>query len=230
MPTAADTPVSGQILGLPGGALNNLPPAPPMPMSAAAGTPSAFNPAMSGVPGMPTPASPIGATPAPGAYSITSYNPANLQWMYDFGAALNSARSQNKKVVVFFTAEGNRAGQTYENQYFTNPSVRQALDNFVLTKVDFSKNTRLAYSLGVFGAGVVVVVDSTGNVISRVIQLPPTPVDLLKQMAGAKPVAATTPTPAPAPAPAPAAGLPGAAMGATSAPVSAGVSATSVPL
>lgn len=103
--------------------------------------------------------------------------------MYDFGAALNTARAQNKKVLVFFTAEGNRAAHTYETEYFTHPSVRQALNNYVLVKVDFPKNTRLGYSLGIFGAGIIVVADQTGDVTNRIEQLPPTPVDLVQQMA-----------------------------------------------
>jgi hypothetical protein len=129
--------------------------------------------------------------PLPGT-SISEYNPANLQWMYDFGAALNTARAQNKKVLVFFTAEGNKAAHTYETEYFTHPTVRQALNNYVLVKVDFPKNTRLGYSLGIFGAGIIVVADKTGDVTTRIEQLPSTPVDLLQQMANVK---TTRPTP-----------------------------------
>lgn len=202
LPSPSDTPVAGVPSGLPNGRLNNLPPmpgpgVPELPTGPAA--PIEAPP----IPGMPTPAvaaaTPYTATAAPTPtpnpldQSITQYNPSGLQWMYDFGAALKSAASQNKKVMVFFTAPGNQVASTYETEYFRHPALRQALSNYVLVKVDFPKNTRLGYSLGIFGAGVIVVTDSSGNVTSRIEQLPPTPVDLIRLMASATPQAAATP-------------------------------------
>lgn len=189
LPSPADTPMAGMPTGLPGGPLSNLPPTPVAPLVSGTAPglalPTPFAAPMPGA--MPTPAT--GATPAsfgPNT-SITQYNPANLQWMYDYGAALNTARAQNKKVLVFFTAAGSKAADTYETNYFVDPSVRQALDQYVLIKVDFPKNTRLGYSLGIFGAGIIVVTSPAGDVTARITQLPPTPLDLVKQMAGTQP-------------------------------------------
>ena len=196
LPSPGDTPVAGIPAGLPGGPLSNLPPTPTPAVGMAAPTPFAPTmPGMTPAAGMNSAAAP--AQPTPGG-SITQYNPSNLQWMYDYGSALNAARSQNKKVMVFFTAAGNRAAEKYETEYFSHPAVRQALDNYILVKVDFPKNTRLGYSLGAFGAGIIVVTTPAGDVTARVVQLPPTPVDLIKQMAGSRPVQAT-PTPGPGP-------------------------------
>ena len=208
-PSPSDTPVGGAPTGLPGGALSNLPPMPgpgmpplptgpvPAPVLASPST-AAFSPsAPAGLPPVPGAApAPAAATasPRPESMSITQYNPSNLQWMYDFGAALNTARAQNKKVMIFFTAVGNQTSQVYETQYFMDPSVRQALNNYVLVKVDFPKNTRLGYSLGIFGAGIIVVTDGTGNVTSRIEQIPATPMDLIRLMAQAK-LPSASPTP-----------------------------------
>ncbi len=213
MPSPADTPIPGAPTSMPGGALSNLPPAPAMPSTTDFAMPTPFVAPPAG--SIPTPAA--ATTPAvfgPNT-SITQYNPANLQWMYDYGAALNTARAQNKKVMVFFTAAGNKAANTYETVYFVDPSVRQALDSYVLIKVDFPKNTRLGYSLGIFGAGIIVVTNSAGDVTARITQLPSTPLDLVKQMAGEKQAPATA---TPAAEGMPAATMPVAEMPATDVP------------
>ncbi len=200
MPSPADTPISGALTGLPGGPLSNMPPMPAVPQPPPATSPAFAMPSsMPDATAMPA----VAGTPAPFGInsSITQYNPANLQWMFDFGAALNTARGQSKNVMVFFTAPGNKAANTYETSYFADPSVRQALDRYVLVKVDFPKNTRLGYSLGIFGAGIIVVTNPAGDVTARITQLPPTPLDLVKQMAGEKPVLAV-PTPGATGAPA----------------------------
>lgn len=133
------------------------------------------------------------ATPQDGHFSITTHNPSQLEWMYDFGAAQAAARNQGKKVLVFFTAEHNRVAQSYETEMFNDPGVRQGLSQYVLMKADFSKNTRLAYSLGVFGAGVIVVVNDGGEVTSRVVQKPASGAELLTQLQSEKAVRGTPP-------------------------------------
>ncbi len=210
MPSPADTPVAGVPGSLPGGPLASMTPALPPPGAALPGAPSMPATLPAAVPGAPT---------AGRSDSITQSNPANLQWMYDFGAALNVARARDKKVMVFFTAPGNTVADTYENQYFAHPAVRQALNNYVLVKVNFPQNTRLGYSLGIFGAGIVVVTDSTGDVLVRVEQIPATPQDLIKLMAGVQPVKPAAPASAVQPAGAP--GAPAADATATTATVPA---------
>src|SRR5690606_17334710 len=97
-----------------------------------------------------TPAAPVASsvptfgTPAAAA---TGSEVASLQWTYDFGASLAAAKASDKLVFVFFTANGNRAASTYESSYFQDPLVRKALDHFVLVKIDFPQNTRMAYNL-----------------------------------------------------------------------------------
>lgn len=197
LPTPSDTPVP-VVPGLAGGPLSNLPPLPTaggpgLPTGPASPAPITNLPTLPPAPAVtgaaPAPAltpQPAAATPAVASQSITQYNPSGLQWGYDYGAGLKSARDQNKKVMVFFTATGNNVAQKYETEYFQHPSVREALNNYVLVKVDFPRNTRLGYSLGIFGAGMIVVTDSLGTVTARIDQLPGTPVDLVRLMSAAK--------------------------------------------
>lgn len=120
---------------------------------------------------------------------------SGIQWTYDFGSALNAARASNKKVLVFFSAEGNDAAGTYESRFFTHPAVRTAFSNFVLVKVDFPRNTRFAYTLGVFGAGTVVVTDASGDVTARITQLPASEADFVKEISAEKLKPIHTPAP-----------------------------------
>jgi hypothetical protein len=161
----------------------------------------------------PPPGPPPSVTAGTGqsSFSVTTDQKTNLQWMYDFGTALNTARSENKKVLVFFTAEGNQIAEKYQNEFFTNPAVRDALDHFVLVKVDFPKYTRLGYSMGIFGAGMLAIADESGKITNRIEQMPSSAQEFLRRLAGGAPPPASAPVAAvgmPAPVAAPA-GVPG---------------------
>lgn len=185
LPSPADTPVpaapglAGASPLTPSPSFTPAVPAPPDFAAIGAGVPTPIPT------GEPLPA--VSPSPTPGAYSITTHNPSDLPWMYDYGAALKAGRQQNKRVMVFFTSEHSRMAHEYETITFADPGVRQALSNYVLIKADFSRNTRLAYNLGVFGSGVVVVVDGDGTVRSRVIQRPAAPTQFITELSSDKP-------------------------------------------
>lgn len=120
--------------------------------------------------------------PAAGAASTPAPDAGNLQWQYDLGAAETTARSINKNLLVFFVAKGNLVAQKYEADYFTNPAVRAALDKFVLVKVDFPENTRLAYQLEIYGAGMIAITDSTAGKIKTITAIPKTPEELVPML------------------------------------------------
>lgn len=126
-----------------------------------------------------------GGAPAGGNAMVTADNPSGLPWGFDFGAALNQARPQNKKVLVFFSAKGNHQAIAYETDYFKNPAVRSILDQYVLVKVDFPQNTRLGYTLDIYGAGQIAVTDATGTPIGRV-ETSTSADDLAKQLSAIK--------------------------------------------
>lgn len=109
-----------------------------------------------------------------------------LQWNYDFGAATNTARALGRNILVFFTAQGNRAVAQYESRYFTDPAVRALLDNYVLVKVDFPRTTQLGYQLGIYGAGMIAVTDPTGTKLGSILRIPATPEDFIKEVQAIK--------------------------------------------
>ncbi len=185
LPSVAETPARAAMPGLePSRTLSTI----PTPVTAGMTLPTP-------IPGATLASTPAAAAAATGEepFSITTHNPSQLEWMYDFGAAQAAARNQGKKVLVFFTAEHNRVAQSYETEMFNDPGVRQGLSQYVLMKADFSKNTRLAYSLGVFGAGVIAVVNDAGEVTSRVVQKPANGAELITQLQSEKAVRATPP-------------------------------------
>jgi hypothetical protein len=196
LPMLSAQPSTGAVPSLPG-----LEPAPAVssasvPASAlpglpgvAPGAPSAGLPPMPGVPGtpaevpgLPSMALPAGIPPAPPAMSAGPAGPGGIQWMYDEGAAHAAARSLNKRVLMFFVAQGNRQAQKYENEYFGSPAVRAALDKFVLFKVDFPQNTRAGYKVKIFGAGMIAVTDANGDKLGAVTQIPASAEELATQL------------------------------------------------
>lgn len=102
--------------------------------------------------------------------------------MHDFGSAQATARNLKKNILVFFTAPGNRTVQRYESEFFSNAAVRASMDNFVLMRVVFPENTKLGYSMGIFGAGMIAITDAGGSKLGDITQIPPTPEDLAKRL------------------------------------------------
>jgi hypothetical protein len=151
---------------------------------AAAALPPGLN--LPPVPGT-APSAPAASAPAPAAVAgSTESNPSNLQWSFDFGAALNQARAANKKVLVFFVAPGNKQAIKYETEYFQNPAVRAELDKYILVKINFPQNTRLGYALDIYGAGQIAITDVSGTKIGSVEQIPASPEDLIKALQAIK--------------------------------------------
>jgi hypothetical protein len=102
-----------------------------------------------------------------------------MNWLYDYHVALGASRSQGKPVMVFFTARGNRMAARYTSEFFNQPDVQQALDRFISVKLDFPMNTRLAYRLGVFGAGQIVVVNGEDTKVAAITQIPSSPAEFV---------------------------------------------------
>ncbi len=95
---------------------------------------------------------------------------------------MNEARTKRQKIFVFFTATGNRAASQYESGYFTDPSVRSVLDQFVLVKVDFPRSTQLGYRLGIYGAGMIAITDPNGTKLGSILSMPASPQDFARQV------------------------------------------------
>ena len=95
-------------------------------------------------------------------------------WVFDVGTAQSMARSQNKNILVFFVADGNKNVAKYETELFTSPAVQAALNNFVLLKINFPRNTRQGYKLGIFGSGMIAITNSTSDPLLTITSIPTT--------------------------------------------------------
>ena len=158
----------------------SLPAIPSLPGTGMSAPPSGLPPSL------PSAASSSDPVSAPTSLSGGSDNPANLQWIYDYGAAANAAASSGKKILLFYVAPGNRVSARYETEYFTAPAVRSLLDQFVLAKINFAQNTKQAYEMKVFGAGIIVVTDTTGKRLLTIDAIPQTPDDFAKKLSEIK--------------------------------------------
>ncbi|MGI8905821.1 MAG: hypothetical protein ACR2IE_04940 [Candidatus Sumerlaeaceae bacterium] len=203
------TPVAGSNMpGLPGMALPPPPPdtagaALPPPLTGLGTLPAIPAASAAALPGTPALPSGLAVPPLPGGMSSAALSapalgtPAlsmanggidnsNIQWGFDYGAALNQARAANKKVLVFFVAPGNRQAIKYETDYFQNPAVRPVLDQYVLVKINFPQNTRLGYALDIYGAGQIAIAEPSGTRIGSIQAIPATAEDLIKQLQAIK--------------------------------------------
>ncbi|MCX7626162.1 MAG: hypothetical protein N2Z21_08130 [Candidatus Sumerlaeaceae bacterium] len=180
------TPVSGTPA-----ALSAQPPAlqPLSPVTDVAGTPSASptslqvssEPASVGLSSL-APGNAQGSQQSPLQTPIATPSADGLLWIYDEGSAHAAARNQNKKVLVYFVADGNRICQKYETEYFKNPAVREALSQFVLRKVNFALNTKAAYKAKVYGAGCIAITDALGDAIGTITEIPATPEEFAQKL------------------------------------------------
>jgi hypothetical protein len=80
-------------------------------------------------------------------------------WLNNLKQAQTTAEQQKRRILIFFDNPlANRC--RHYNQVFGDPSVQQALQNFILVKLDFAENLDLATRLSAYCAGTIIVYDS----------------------------------------------------------------------
>ncbi|MGC8840594.1 MAG: hypothetical protein ACP5QZ_03970 [Candidatus Sumerlaeaceae bacterium] len=106
-----------------------------------------------------------GAAPQPQA---TPTVVGQLKWFENIQDAQRAAAGTNKRILLFFYAPTSERSQLLEKN-LASPEVAAILQNsYVLTRLNFLENTKVAYSLGVFKAGVINVYDSQGNALFQI--------------------------------------------------------------
>jgi len=109
--------------------------------------------------------SPGGATPTPAAPPTTV---GQLKWYESIPDAQKAAMGTNKRILLFFYSPTSERSQQLEKNLAADP-VRSILEkSYVLARLNFLENTKVAYSLGVFKAGVINVYDSQGNAVMQI--------------------------------------------------------------
>jgi len=114
------------------------------------------------------------ATVTPSAGGITPppvTTPAvvgQLKWYENIQDAQRAATSSNKRILLFFYAPSSERSQAVEKS-LTSPEVSTILQkSYVLVRLNFLENTKIAYSLGAFKAGTINVYDSQGNALFQI--------------------------------------------------------------
>ena len=104
------------------------------------------------------------ASPAPSVSSAVG-----LPWVHDLSRAQQDARSQGKKIMVYFKSDRAQICQQYSTKTFLDLNVvSQIKARFVPVEIDVTNNSEIALKLGVFRAGTIIFYDAAGQPLGKV--------------------------------------------------------------
>jgi hypothetical protein len=93
-----------------------------------------------------------------------------LEWLTSIPAAQQRAAKENKRILLFFFMRGSKTSDLFD-QLFESPEVAPLLkEKYVLVRLNFMEQNKLAYQLGVFRAGVINIYDSKGQPVKQITQ------------------------------------------------------------
>jgi thiol:disulfide interchange protein DsbD len=112
----------------------------------------------------------------------TKTNTNSIQWGNDLNQAMEEAKKSNKTIFIDFYADWCSYCGEMDEEAFTDPQVIGKLtQNYVLLKVDVDENPDLSSKYKAYSLPTMVIVDSSGNEIKRIIGYQ-TPEQLLSQI------------------------------------------------
>lgn len=92
-----------------------------------------------------------------------------VEWVTDLRKAQETAASQNRKILVFFSSAESAASKHFESKVFADPAVNTLMRaQYVPVKIDFDANSELAYQLHIFKAGTIVIYSSAGQPLKKI--------------------------------------------------------------
>lgn len=89
----------------------------------------------------------------------------SIEWIKSFDKAKEAAKQSNKPILIDFTADWCKPCKEMEKSFWTKPQVIELSQKFVCAKINFDKETRLAYDFGFQSIPVVILADSWGNML-----------------------------------------------------------------
>jgi thiol:disulfide interchange protein DsbD len=102
----------------------------------------------------------------PGSAPLQAPTGETLPWLHDLAAGREKARAGNMRLLVDSWAEWCAACRELDEKTFSRPEVREALRDYVLVKLDFTRksaeNERLKKELGIIGMPTVIFFDAQG--------------------------------------------------------------------
>jgi len=112
----------------------------------------------------------------------TESNTNSIQWGNDLNQAMEEAKKSNKTIFIDFYADWCSYCGEMDEETYTDPQVKEKLtQNYVLLKVDVDENPDLSSKYTAYSLPTIVIVDSSGNEIKRIIGYQ-TPGQLLSQI------------------------------------------------
>ena len=94
----------------------------------------------------------------------------SLQWSTDLNQALADAKATNKSVFVDFYGTSCSYCREMDEGTYTSPKVIEKLNqNYVLVRVDVDKTPTLSSKYQAYSLPTMVILDSSGNEIKRII-------------------------------------------------------------
>lgn len=109
-------------------------------------------------------------------------NTSSIQWGNDLNQAMEEAKKSNKTIFIDFYADWCSYCGEMDEETYTDPQVVGKLtQNYVLLKVDVDENPSLSSKYKAYSLPTIVIVDSSGNEIKRIIGYQ-TPEQLLSQI------------------------------------------------
>ena len=94
----------------------------------------------------------------------------SLQWGTDLNQAMQDAKNTDKKIFVDFYADWCSYCQEMDEVTYQDPQVKEKLtENYVLLKVNVDENPELSQKYQAYGLPTMIILDSNGNEIKRII-------------------------------------------------------------
>ena len=107
---------------------------------------------------------------------------SSLQWGTDLNQAMQEAKNTNKSIFVDFYADWCYYCKEMDEVTYTDPQVEEKLtQNYVLVKINVDDNPDLSSQYQAYNLPTMVILDSDGNEINRIIGYQ-TPEQLLNQI------------------------------------------------
>ena len=120
-------------------------------------------------------AEPLGAANLKGAAPVTAapvVAPAAattpINWMFDITSAQNAAKTQKKRILLYFFLPGNTASMKVDDT-LNAPIVRGVVNSmYVPVRMDFGQNSQMAYQLQIFKGGTIALYESDGSPVMHI--------------------------------------------------------------
>ena len=93
----------------------------------------------------------------------------SLVWMHDAAEGYRAAAGKGKKVLLFFSSDGDTNSDYFTKKVFTDPGIQMLIaSDYVPVKLDFSKDSTIAQKLRIKAPGTVVLYNDEGAALAMI--------------------------------------------------------------